>query len=171
MISAVLFDPDGTLVETEELKAISHGPSVAELRPDVPEEGAAAAYAGDLVGRSRYQVEHILSVLGLEDAFDMVATADDISRGEPDPEIDLLVAKKMGLPPEEFLVIEDSPAVVGAVVAAGMVVVAVPTRLTVRGVRAAGLQEPRWVVEGPQTLPDVVRQRIEEAGGRRKGDR
>ena len=171
MISAVLFDLDGTLVETEEPKAISHGASVAELHPDVPEEEAAAAYAGDLVGRSRYQVEHILSVLCLEDAFDVVATADDISRGEPDPEIDLLVAKKMGLPPEEFLVIEDSPAVVGAVVAAGMVVVAVPTRLTVRGVRAAGLLEPLRVVEDPQTLPNVVRQRIEEAGGRRKGNR
>jgi beta-phosphoglucomutase-like phosphatase (HAD superfamily) len=38
MISAVLFDLDGTLVETEALKAISHGPSVAELRPDVLEE-------------------------------------------------------------------------------------------------------------------------------------
>ena len=64
MISAVLFDPDGTLVETEELKAISHGPSVAELRPDVAEEGAAAAYAGDLVGRAMRSLRPWCSVSG-----------------------------------------------------------------------------------------------------------
>ncbi|HET7478653.1 MAG TPA: HAD family phosphatase [Rubrobacteraceae bacterium] len=250
MISAVLFDLDGTLLETEELKGLSYARSVTELRPDVAEEDVMSAYADDLVGHSRqevatdlmrrfqleeaargrmdefgeeepwrvlvkirlgvyealledsdlllekryphniemlrelrregyptacatmshrYQVERVLSVLDLEDAFDVVATADDIKRGKPDPEIDLLVAEKMGVPPEEFLVIEDSPAGVRAALAAGMMVVAVPTKLTVRGVRAAGILEPRWVVEDPEMLPRVVRQRIEEAGGRSEG--
>jgi beta-phosphoglucomutase len=240
MISAVLFDLDGTLVETEELKAISHGRSVAELRPDIPEEEAAAAYADDLVGHSRqevvtalvqrfgleeaasermeefgeeepwqvlvgirhgiyeallqdtdlllekryphniellqelrgegyptacatmshrHQVDRVLSVLVLEDDFDVIATADDIERGKPDPEIDLLVAEKMGLPPEEFLVIEDSAAGVGAAVAAGMMVVAVPTAITSKGVRASGALDPRWVVEDPAALSDVVQSR------------
>lgn len=249
MISAVLFDLDGTLLETEELKALSYARAAVELRPDVREDDVIAAYADDLVGRSRrevaeavmqrfgleeaarermadvgeeepwrvlvkirvgiyeellddsnlllekryphniemlrelrregyptacatmshrYQVERVLSVLGLEDAFDVVATADDIKNGKPDPEIDLLVARKMGVPPEEFLVIEDSPAGIGAAVTAGMVVVAVPTKLTIKGVRAADLLEPRWVVEDPQALPDVVRRRIEDAGGRRE---
>jgi HAD superfamily hydrolase (TIGR01509 family) len=252
VISAVLFDMDGTLVETEELKALSHGRSVAELRPDVPEEDAAAAYADDLVGHSRqevatalvrrfgleeaarermdesgeeeswqvlvrirsgiyeallkdsdlllekryphniellqklrsegyptacatmshrHQVDRILSVLGLEDDFDVIATADDIQRGKPDPEIDLLVAEKMGVPPEEFLVIEDSAAGVGAALAAGMMVVAVPTEITGKGLRKSGILEDRWIVEDPDTLPDVVRRRIEEAGGRRKEGR
>lgn len=252
MISAVIFDLDGTLVETEELKALSYARAAAELRSDVIEADVVAAYADDLVGHSRqevatemvrrfgleeaarermadlgekepwrvlvrirtgiyellledsglilekryphnigmlrelrregyptacatmshrYQVERVLSVLGLEHAFDMVATADDIHNGKPDPEIDLLVAKKMGIPPGEFLVIEDSPAGVKAAVAAGMVVVAVPTKLTVKGIRAAGDLEPRWVVEDPHTLPDVVRRRIEDAGGRRGVER
>jgi hypothetical protein len=52
-----------------------------------------------------------------------------------------------------------------------MVVVDVPTKLTIRGVRAAGLLDSRWVVEGPEALPDVVRRRIESVGGRRNGDR
>ncbi len=249
MISAVLFDLDGTLLETEELKALSYARAAAELLSDIQEDDVIAAYADDLVGHSRqevaeavmqrfgleeearkrmeefgedepwrvlvkirvgiyealledsglllekryphniemlrelrregyptacatmshrYQVERVLSVLGLEDAFDVVATADDIQNGKPDPEIDLLVAQKMGVPPEEFLVIEDSPAGIGAAVAAGMVVVAVPTKLTMKGVRAAGLLEPRWIVEDPETLPDVVSERIEAAGGRRE---
>ncbi len=247
MISAVIFDLDGTLLETEELKALSYARAAVELRPGLREDDVTAAYADDLVGHSRrevaeavvqrfgleeaargrmadvgeeeswrvlvkirvgiyedlledsdlllekryphniemlrelrregyptacatmshrYQVERVLSVLNLEDAFDVVATADDIQNGKPDPEIDLLVAKKMSIPPEEFLVIEDSPAGIEAGIAAGMVVVAVPTKLTIRGVRAAGVLEPRWVVEDPQTLPDVVRRRIEDAGGR-----
>lgn len=249
MISAVLFDLDGTLLETEELKALSYARAAVELRSGVAEADVIAAYADDLVGHSRrkvaeavmqrfgleeaarermtdageeepwrvlvkirvgiyeslledsnllleqryphniemlrelrhegyptacatmshrYQVERVLSVLGLEDAFDVVATADDIQNGKPDPEIDLLVAEKMGVPPEEFLVIEDSPAGIGAAVAAGMVVVAVPTKLTIKGVRAAGILEPRWVVEDPRSLPGVVRRRIEDAGGRRE---
>jgi beta-phosphoglucomutase-like phosphatase (HAD superfamily) len=108
----------------------------------------------------RPQVEHDL---------DVVATMDDVERGKPDPEIDLLVAKKLGVPPEEFLIIEDSRAGVEAAVAAGMGVVAVPTRMTSKGVRVSNLLEPCWVVEDPETLSDVVRQRIEEAGGRREG--
>lgn len=249
MISAVIFDLDGTLVETEELKAIAHARSVRELRPEVPEEEVISAYADDLVGRSRReitetlmqrfgleeaarermaelgedepwralvhirlaiyeellkdsdlilekryphnidllkdlrsqgyptacatmshreQVRRVLSVLDLEDAFDVVMTMDDVERGKPDPEIDLLVAEKMGVPPEEFLVIEDSAAGVGAGVAAGMAVVAVPTKLTRKGLRASGILESQWVVEDPGTLPDVVRRRIADAGGRRE---
>lgn len=252
MISAVLFDLDGTLVETEELKAISHARSVSALRPDVSEDEVAAVYTDELVGRSRQevamtlverfgleeaarermaelgetepwrvlvrtrhgiydeilsdtelllgqryghnidllhemrregyptacatmshipQVRRVLSVLGLDGTFDVVATMDDVERGKPDPEIDLLVAKKMGIPPEEFLVIEDSPAGVGAAVAAGMAVVAVPTRITSKALHAADLLDPRWIVENPEDLPDVVRERIADAGGRRKEDR
>ncbi|MBA4115689.1 MAG: HAD-IA family hydrolase [Rubrobacter sp.] len=251
MISAVIFDLDGTLVETEELKAISHARSVTELRPEVPEEDVISAYGDDLVGHSRQeiaetliqrfeleeairermaelsedepwralvrirraiyeeilkdsnlivekryqhnidllkdlrsqgyptacatmshreQVRRVLSVLDLEDTFDIVVTMDDVERGKPDPEIDLLVAAKMGVPPEEFLVIEDSAAGVGAGVAAGMAVVAVPTRLTRKGLRASGVLESQWVVEDPGTLPDVVRRRIADAGGKREGD-
>ena len=106
----------------------------------------------------------MLSVLDLEDAFDVVATVDDVRRGKPDPEIDLLVAKKMGVPPEEFLGIEDSRAGVEAALAAGMATVAVPTKLTRRQFKESQVLERRWV-EDTQTLPDVVRRRIEEAGG------
>lgn len=114
------------------------------------------------------QVQRVLSVLNLGDAFDLVVTMDGVERGKPDPEIDLLVAEKMGVPPEESVVIEDSQAGVGAALAAGMAVVAVPTEITGNGLRNSGILEERWVVEDPATLPDVVAQPIEVAGGRRK---
>ncbi len=251
MISAVIFDLDGTLVETEELKALSHARSVVELRPEVREDEVVAFYGSDLVGHSRRvvaetlierfgleealrqrmadfeeqpwqalvrirrviyetllgdaelllekryprnielllkmrregyptgcatmshreQVERVLSVLGLENAFDVVATMEDVERGKPDPEIDLLVAEKLGVPPEEVLVIEDSPAGVGAAVAAGMRVVAVPTRLTGPAFVGKELLDPRWTVDDPGEVEEVVSRRIEDAGGRRTAER
>ncbi len=69
MISAVIFDLDGTLVETEELKAIAHARSVTELRPEVPEEEVISAYGDDLIGRSRQEVaETLIQRFGLEEA-------------------------------------------------------------------------------------------------------
>ena len=247
MISAVLFDLDGTLLETEELKAISYARAAVELRGDLREEDVVESFR-DLVGLSRqqvatalverwglegaarrrmpelgvdapwealvgvrleiyegllqdpdlllgqryphniellrelrqdgyrtalatmshrYQVRRVLDVLGLADAFEVVATVDDVRRGKPDPEIDLLVAKKMGVPPEEFLVIEDSPAGVGAALAAGMAVVAVTTALTRPKFREGDVLDRRWVVDDPDTLRNVVRQRIEATRGRK----
>ncbi len=167
MISAVILDLDGTLVETEEVKATSYARSATELNPEVAEEDVISAYS-DLVGHSRREVaQSVMRRFGLEDVFDVVATMDDVERGKPDPEIDLLVASKMDAPPEEFLVVEDSAAGVGAGVAAGMSVVAVPTYITRKGVHASGALDPRWIVDDPERLSGVVRQRIEEAGGRR----
>jgi len=55
MIRAFVFDLDGTLVETEELKALSYARAATELRPDLDEEQVIAAF-GDLVGFSRQEV-------------------------------------------------------------------------------------------------------------------
>jgi phosphoglycolate phosphatase-like HAD superfamily hydrolase len=70
VISAVLFDLDGTLVETEELKALSYARAAVELRPDtVREEDVISAYADDLVGHPRQEVATALvQRFGLEEA-------------------------------------------------------------------------------------------------------
>ena len=68
MIRAFVFDLDGTLVETEELKALSYARAAADLRPDLSEGEVVAAF-GDLVGLSRREVAvGLMRRFGLEDA-------------------------------------------------------------------------------------------------------
>jgi beta-phosphoglucomutase len=55
VIRAFVFDLDGTLVETEKLKALSYGRAAVELRPDLDEGAVVAAFA-DFVGLSRQEV-------------------------------------------------------------------------------------------------------------------
>ena len=62
-----------------------------------------------------------LSVLGLEAEFDgRVFSADMVARGKPHPDIFLFAAGKLGVSPDECLVIEDSTGGIRAAVAAGM---------------------------------------------------
>jgi beta-phosphoglucomutase-like phosphatase (HAD superfamily) len=68
MIRAFVFDLDGTLVETEELKALSYARAAAELRPDLNEGDVIEAFK-DLVGLSRQEVAvGLMRRFGLEDA-------------------------------------------------------------------------------------------------------
>src|SRR5215211_6960172 len=68
MIRAFVFDLDGTLVETEELKALSYARAATELRPDLNEGEVIAAF-GDLLGLSRQEVAvGLMRRFELEDA-------------------------------------------------------------------------------------------------------
>jgi beta-phosphoglucomutase-like phosphatase (HAD superfamily) len=68
MIRAFVFDLDGTLVETEELKALSYARAATELCPDLDEGEVFEAFK-DLVGLSRQEVAvGLLRRFGLEDA-------------------------------------------------------------------------------------------------------
>jgi len=53
-------------------------------------------------------VLHVISSLGIEHLLDAVLTAEDVAKGKPDPEIYLLAAQRLGVPPGECLVLEDS---------------------------------------------------------------
>ena len=68
MIRAFVFDLDGTLVETEELKALSYARAAADLLPDLNEGEVIEAFK-DLVGLSRQEVAiGLMRRFGLEDA-------------------------------------------------------------------------------------------------------
>ena len=68
MIRAFVFDLDGTLVETEELKALSYARAAVELRPDLSEGEVTEAF-NDLVGLSRQEVAvGLMRRFGLEGA-------------------------------------------------------------------------------------------------------
>jgi sugar-phosphatase len=57
----------------------------------------------------------------------VLVTADDVRRGKPEPEAYLLAAQRLGVPPEQCMVIEDAPAGIEAAHAAGMRAIAVVT--------------------------------------------
>jgi beta-phosphoglucomutase len=107
------------------------------------------------------QAQRVLSILGLTDAFDVVATRDDVEHGKPDPEIDLLVARELEVEPEDCLVVEDSPAGVAAALTAGMDVIAVTTEPTRQKFRDTDLLDRSRIVDDPRMLPATVRRRIE----------
>jgi beta-phosphoglucomutase len=68
MIRAFVFDLDGTLVETEKLKALSYARAATELRPELDEREVEAAFA-DFVGLSRQEVAvGLMRRFGLEDS-------------------------------------------------------------------------------------------------------
>jgi beta-phosphoglucomutase len=69
---------------------------------------------------SKLRALDLLSRLNLTRRFIAVVTADDVSRGKPDPSIFLLAAKYLCVPPSEILVIEDSTAGVRGAKSAGM---------------------------------------------------
>jgi beta-phosphoglucomutase len=67
VIRAFVFDLDGTLVETEELKALSYARAAAELRPGLDEREVVEAFK-ELVGLSRQEVAvGLMRRFGLEE--------------------------------------------------------------------------------------------------------
>jgi HAD superfamily hydrolase (TIGR01509 family) len=51
----------------------------------------------------------VVEVLGLERYIDATASARDVERGKPDPAIFLEAARRIGVPPERCVVMEDTP--------------------------------------------------------------
>ena len=66
MIQAMIFDLDGTLVQTEKLKAISYARAAVELCPHHLTEAEVIEAFKDVVGRSRREV-----ALALMERFDL----------------------------------------------------------------------------------------------------
>ena len=76
-------------------------------------------------GSTTTQVNTILNFLGVKDLFEVIVSVDDITHSKPDPEGFLLGAQKLGVDPEECVVLEDATAGVRAGKAAGMRVIGV----------------------------------------------
>ena len=70
-------------------------------------------------------VEKFFDKFGLEEYFDVVTSAEEVSLNKPSPQIFLLTAEKLGVEPYECLVFEDSEAGVKAAHLAGMAVVGI----------------------------------------------
>ncbi len=77
------------------------------------------------IGSSSRNTPIILKQIGLSDTFDAVADGNQITHSKPNPEVFLLAAKLLGLPPAECVVVEDADAGVEAAVAGGMLALGV----------------------------------------------
>lgn len=79
-------------------------------------------------GGPRPVVKKTLELMGLDALFPVIVTPEDVSHGKPSPEMFLLAARRMGVPPERCLVFEDGQPGFEAATAAGMKYVVVRSR-------------------------------------------
>lgn len=110
----------------------------------------------------RDDVLHVIHSLGIEQWIDLILTSEDVEHPKPDPEIYLLASKKLGVPPDECLAIEDSVNGVTSALAAGANVVAIATPFTSVGLHLNEIIDDVWIVHRPEEVAEVVRRRIAE---------
>ena len=72
------------------------------------------------IGSSSKNTPAILKGIGLDTYFDAVADGNQITKSKPDPEVFLLAAKLVGIPPADCMVVEDAEAGVEAAIAGRM---------------------------------------------------
>src|SRR5262245_25130447 len=75
----------------------------------------------------RLNVEAILAALDIESRFDAIVSAEDVQRGKPDPQVFLLAAERLGVPPSRAIVVEDAPAGIAGAHRGGMRAIGVRT--------------------------------------------
>jgi HAD superfamily hydrolase (TIGR01509 family) len=98
-------------------------PGLFELLDLIEAKGLAKGVA---TSSPRDYLEHMLNRFDLLRRFPVTLTAEDVTHGKPHPEIYLKAAEKLGVAPENMLVLEDSFAGTKAGVAAGAYVISIP---------------------------------------------
>ncbi len=109
----------------------------------------------------------VLDRLGIRPLLAAVITGAEVHRGKPDPEVFLLAARRLGIPPQRCVVVEDAPAGIEAAHRAGMVAVGVLST----GRRPHQLAQAEHVVTSlqrlsPRCLADLVRRHCERNASR-----
>lgn len=108
--------------------AALHGGRV-ELLPGSREMVAAAAERVPIAVASsapRRLIDAVLGATGLRSAFAAFVSSEEVPRGKPSPDVYLEAARRIGVPPEQCIGIEDSSNGIRAAAAAGMTVIALP---------------------------------------------
>jgi HAD superfamily hydrolase (TIGR01509 family) len=68
----------------------------------------------------RANVTAVIDVLGWQGRFDALVAAEDVTAGKPDPQVFLVAADRLGVPPPRCVVVEDAAAGIEAARGAGM---------------------------------------------------
>ena len=104
-------------------KGIPERPGMREILEFFREHGVKIAVAS---GSGREMVLNNLRRTGIEPFFDAVITANDVTRGKPEPDIFLLAAQRLGCAPDNCYVFEDGLNGVRAGIAAGCATIMIP---------------------------------------------
>jgi len=100
-------------------------------------------------------VDLVVDRLGVRSWFGAIVTGMDVTRGKPDPQVFLLAAERLQVPPGHCAVIEDAPAGIEAANTAGMASVG----LTSTGRKAESLAAADLVVDSLAELsPECLRE-------------
>ncbi|HVU18899.1 MAG TPA: HAD family phosphatase [Candidatus Didemnitutus sp.] len=75
----------------------------------------------------RKNIETIMGIIGLADTFRAIVSAEDVTRGKPDPQVFLTAARRIGADPRNCVVFEDAFAGLEAARAGGMKAIGVAT--------------------------------------------
>ena len=122
-------DPDEIMSLTYEIsygiqaRTLPEKPGLHEILDFFRANGVKMAVASS---SHRAPVERNLEKSGVRPYFDVVVCGEDLSRGKPDPEAFLTAAARLGLPPEDCYVFEDSFNGVRAGHAAGCCTIMIP---------------------------------------------
>lgn len=157
-----MFRPDGDVAEHEARLTAYEVAGSTGLRP-VPGAHECVALArrwawAIATSGGRELATSRLEAVGVAPPPPVLVTADDVTRGKPDPEPYLRAAEGLALPPAACVVVEDAPAGIAAARAAGMCVVAVATTHT-----PDALAEADVVVEGMHAARDELARRLRPA--------
>jgi beta-phosphoglucomutase len=68
----------------------------------------------------RENIDVVLNIIGLASFFQAIVSAEDVTRGKPDPQVFLTAAARLGSEPAHSIVVEDAPAGIDAARRAGM---------------------------------------------------
>jgi HAD superfamily hydrolase (TIGR01509 family) len=102
------------LVEAEGIEPL---PGAAELVQILHAAGWRQAIASSA---PRLNVEVMHRALGFSGIIQVLVGAEDVSKGKPDPEVFLLAAERVGVPPARCVVVEDAEAGIEAALRGGM---------------------------------------------------
>lgn len=98
-------------------KSIEPIEGVVELIDDLHKNNIKLAIASSAVRKS---IETVVCMFRLEKYFNIRISGEDIKRGKPEPDIFLMAAERLGVQPEDCIVVEDSKNGVHAAKKAGM---------------------------------------------------
>jgi beta-phosphoglucomutase len=122
-------------------------------------EGLHAAGFKQAIGSSapRGNLDLILALTGTAILFEAVVSMEDTQRGKPDPQVFLVAAERVGVPPWRCVVIEDAVAGVQAAKAGGMkcIAVAFVGHHPVESLRSAGAD--RVVITLEEVTVDTIK--------------